>query len=1328
MTTLSGPLSNSLSTRTNRPRTKSEFFVAGGTLAPNVPSYVTRPADNELYELALRGDFCYVLTTRQMGKSSLMIRTARRLRGEGVHTAIIDLTEMGTSVADTWYLDLITELSDELDLSVDPEAWWQERAALGHVRRFTNFLRDVVLTEIEGQVVIFIDEIDTTLRLPFSDDFFTAIRATHNARAKDSAFARLSFILIGVASPSDLIKDHTRTPFNIGQGIKLTEFTLPNATVLQDRLETIYPGLGATLFSRVYYWTSGHPYLTQKLCQAIAQSEETNWSEARVDHLVESLFLSEEARKETNLQFVQDSLREHPLKRHLLTLYRQVYEGEQIKEDERSPIQNQLKLTGLVRAEAGQLTVRCEIYRRVFNQAWIKTNLPIDVEATDFFVVGGTIRSDSPSYVKRPADDELLTLAVGGKFCYVLTPRQMGKSSLMIRTAHHLQQQGVRTALVDLTQIGLVPVHQWYLNLLSDLKEGFNLSVDLAGWWQEHIALGPVKSFTTFLREVVLTEIEEQVVIFIDEIDTTLRLPFSDDFFAAIRATYNARAEDSAFNRLTFVLFGVATPSDLIKDRARAPFNIGQAIDLDDFSPQNTRALQQGLRDIYPEEGEAIFNRIYYWTNGHPYLTQKLCLAVAETGNGKVSDAAVDELVAKLFLSDEARKEANLQFIQDSIETNPQRRQLVDLYRHIHTGKAVAEDERSVTQNQLKLVGLVKAENGLLKVRNEIYRQVFNPAWIEVNIPVDWTRRVAIISTVLTILLVGAIGLSFFWVRQEDRAQSFIDQFRSTTNPDERITSLAGLFDLPGFGDQARKLFYQLSPDERKSLFIQANGQTVAVQLATVIQGLYADLENNEADNELLQVMLDPLQKLNDDRSKNLRVGIEQWLEGRRQYNQKENEKALTHYDLAISLNDRNPGTYLDRGLAWVGLKEFDQALTDFETVLRLDANRQQRIEQIVIGHRAFYDYVIAQGAANPAVIAFVPTPTNSPTPTPTPTNTATPTSTPTHTATPTPTPTHTATPTQLPPTATMTATPTTTPTEMIVTAVNPEPTSTATPSRTPTFTPTPTPKPATIVFVQGYGQQHNLGLVASSGRLITTNLHPLASAPAWSPDSARIAFYGEPGLSELGGIYAQGSGVWILDPTTGNLKLLFSTEHITNIAWSPDGIKIAFEFGPPGLTHQVVIIDTRDSKEITRFPGEQPAWNPSGEELIIKACSPECGLWKVGLDGFGGRLLTNDSTDSYPAWSPNGQYIVFTSRFRTGDWEIYRLDLKSNDLIRLTYRPGSDTTPVFSADGLEIYLRTDAFGDWQIRAMSLDGRNERPIMEDVGPSDDWGLARPAVY
>ena len=85
------------------------------------------------------------------------------------------------------------------------------------------------------------------------------------------------------------------------------------------------------------------------------------------------------------------------------------------------------------------------------------------VHELEFFTVGGALRAADPSYVKRPADDELFELALAGEFCYVLTSRQMGKSSLMVRTARRLEEQGVVTASIDLNQIGVVPAHQWHL-------------------------------------------------------------------------------------------------------------------------------------------------------------------------------------------------------------------------------------------------------------------------------------------------------------------------------------------------------------------------------------------------------------------------------------------------------------------------------------------------------------------------------------------------------------------------------------------------------------------------------------------------------------------------------------------------------------------------------------------------------------------------------------------------------------------------------------------------------------------------------------------------
>ena len=100
--------------------TAQDFFEAGGTLGPGAPSYVMRTADIELPRLVLAGHFCYVLTARQMGKSSLMIRAAKRLQAAGVRTVVVELTQIGSQGGiEAWYLSLINQIHRELDLSMD---------------------------------------------------------------------------------------------------------------------------------------------------------------------------------------------------------------------------------------------------------------------------------------------------------------------------------------------------------------------------------------------------------------------------------------------------------------------------------------------------------------------------------------------------------------------------------------------------------------------------------------------------------------------------------------------------------------------------------------------------------------------------------------------------------------------------------------------------------------------------------------------------------------------------------------------------------------------------------------------------------------------------------------------------------------------------------------------------------------------------------------------------------------------------------------------------------------------------------------------------------
>jgi tetratricopeptide (TPR) repeat protein len=570
----------------------------------------------------------------------------------------------------------------------------------------------------------------------------------------------------------------------------------------------------------------------------------------------------------------------------------------------------------------------------------------IPTDASEFFVAGGTLHPDAPSYVERPADDELFDRALAGEFCYVLTPRQMGKSSLMTRTARRLEERGIHTAIIDLTGIGAgVSAEQWYLGLIARLRSQLGLSVDPDAWWAERGSLSEVQRFTDFLHDVVLADIKGPVVIFIDEIDTTLSLDFSDDFFAAIRFTYNARASDPAYNRLTFVLLGVAAPADLIKDPGRTPFNIGQGIDLCEFSREDAQVLQRGLQAVLPEQGEAIFARIYHWTNGHPYLTQKLCLAAAKAGDGRWSDERVDKLVESLFLSEQVRREENLQFVRDKILNHPQRRQLLALYRKVYGRRRVGEDERSLMQNQLKLSGLVKAEGGYLHVRNEIYRRAFSLAWVRENTAINWAPIVAG-TAVFAALLAISLVLYNAWIGVQ--FQDCVANFYQASTPGEQLATLARIsrlrspFDTTDYEYRAREMFlHELTGEEQLALF---NVEGVEESdLMVVTRGLYvvlADVDGTDNTGVLLEAMARALDRLcRTEGADELREEIDSWRKGRELARQTLYNEALDTYNRAIALNGENPATLYERAQVLAQLSRYQEALDDLDGVMAIARN-----------------------------------------------------------------------------------------------------------------------------------------------------------------------------------------------------------------------------------------------------------------------------------------------------------------------------------------------------------------------------------------------------
>ena len=364
--------------RTESPSSSASFYVIGGTLRRDALSYVAREADTRLYRALKRGEFCYVLTARQMGKSSLMVRTAARLREEKASVAVIDLTALGQNLSiEQWYNGLLERVGEQLKLEDELEDAWLQNQSLGPLHRWMGAIRDVLLTHCAGQIVIFIDEIDAVRSLSFStDELFAGIRELYNRRAQDPELSRLTFCLLGVATPSDLIRDTRTTPFNIGRRIELTDFTEEEAGPLALGMGRKNQA-GSQLLRRVLYWTGGHPYLTQRLCRAVAEDDSVQTASG-VDRVCNDLFLSVRARDhDDNLLFVRERmLRSEVDTATLLTLYDKLRGGNKVQDDETNPLVPILRLAGITRPEKGYLRVRNRVYERVFDRDWVTSNMP----------------------------------------------------------------------------------------------------------------------------------------------------------------------------------------------------------------------------------------------------------------------------------------------------------------------------------------------------------------------------------------------------------------------------------------------------------------------------------------------------------------------------------------------------------------------------------------------------------------------------------------------------------------------------------------------------------------------------------------------------------------------------------------------------------------------------------------------------------------------------------------------------------------------------------------------------------------------------------------
>lgn len=328
-----------------------------------IPRDADRQVENIINDMGRPG---YVLVSRQMGKTNLLLNAKRRLETYDDIYVYIDLSNPFEGLKNCFenIIDTILD-TNEVKLPSISNLIFKKRSEQQEVpphKQHLNELR-IILNHIKGKLVIILDEIDALTKKQYSDQIFAQIRSVYFSRVNYSELERLTYILSGVVEPNEIIKDPKISPFNIGEKIFLNDFSRKE---FEQFINQAKLSIKQDVIDRIFFWTDGNPRITWDICSEVEDlCNDRILTTKDIDSLVHKMYLTTFDRPPIDniRELVKD---DRELRNAIVEI--EYYKGKEISDK----IKSKLYLTGITNYNNNDIHIKNEVIRKSLSFDWIR--------------------------------------------------------------------------------------------------------------------------------------------------------------------------------------------------------------------------------------------------------------------------------------------------------------------------------------------------------------------------------------------------------------------------------------------------------------------------------------------------------------------------------------------------------------------------------------------------------------------------------------------------------------------------------------------------------------------------------------------------------------------------------------------------------------------------------------------------------------------------------------------------------------------------------------------------------------------------------------------